>query len=374
MIKQHHTSFSGFTVLEILAALVIVGFLIALMVPRARNRLEDSEVIAALNHMNSIREAVSEGFYRDFGYIPEEAHWNGLEGVPHSDSDSLGVVRNQNPEYATRFLCMERDCTNEEITTYLWDHDLRNSEVEDVWLGEGGHPGCYFMAEALEQLVPTHVGIPYPYHYYRYYLLQDPAVGRRGWSGPYLEANSRFNATALNREDDWKYPDNFYSDADTVTEDVFFPVIVTPWADDLEATAMEAEAGAPALAAELRKGRYYQILVYSRNVAEIRTSGAGDSYVTVIGGHWEQFPETAVIICRGADGLPGSDSQAERLGAEDYWMQCAEMSKYALTDQQRRCFERLKITDPDDPDYVDIGDDMVLFIFGSGPVRSPLEK
>ncbi len=34
---------------------------------------------------------------------------------------------------------------------------------------------------------------------------------------------------------------------------------------------------------------------------------------------------------------------------------------------------KLVITDPDDPDYMDIGDDIVMFVF-SGDIRSPLDK
>ena len=50
------------------------------------------------------------------------------------------------------------------------------------------------------------------------------------------------------------------------------------------------------------------------------------------------------------------------------------MWQFGLTDAQRACFERLKISDPNDPGYVDIGDDLVVFMFGGGGVRSPLEK
>jgi len=358
--KQQDKVPYGFTVLEVLATLIIIALLVTLTVSRTRNTLQDTEIITALNQMAGIRDAVAEGFYADFGFVPEEAH--NLPGM-----ENIDIFRNQNPEYVTRFLCLEKDCTDQDIKACLEDGDPWYFSLEEDILGNG-HRYCYFMARALSHLVAQ----AQEYDFEKILpLLSDPTI-ERGWSGPYLEPNAWINATALNRQDDEKYLDDFYSDANEVQEDALFPVITTPWADDLEAAALEAETKEDeddaALEAELRKGKYYQILVYSRFIPA--NFGGG----TTSRGRWEQVPETAVIICRGADGLPGSDSQAERLGAEDYWMQCADMNKYGLTDEQRHCFERLKITDPNDPDYVDIGDDMVLFIFGSGPVRSPLER
>jgi prepilin-type N-terminal cleavage/methylation domain-containing protein len=356
----------GFTLIEILAALVIIGFLISLAASQVRERAEDGEIVAALNQMNSIRKAVTDGFYRDFGCIPEEVHVLAQSG-PQASPRYYQL--NMNPEYATRFLCLPRDCSNSEIMDLFnrrWDRYGNWIDEEDF------RPGCYFMFQCLDKINSERLG---NLDYYAVSpLIADPVCGSGSWTGPYLEANSRFDATALNQKDDTQYPYEFYSDYGMFEDDhVFLPVISTPWADDLEEAALEAEASDLDLAAELRKGKYYQILVYSRNTGEVTYSPSGEIRI-IRWSDWIQVPETAVVISRGPDGLPGAEGDDQTVGAEDYWKECAGMWQHGLTTQQRQCFDRLMITDPDDPEYVDIGDDMVLFIFGGGTVRSPLDR
>ena len=390
--RRCHARGAGFTLVEIVVALMIIGLLAGLTAALTRDKLEEGRVIAALSQMNSIKNAVVDGFYRDFGHVPEEVHRacdypNPGEGNT-MDCHEGTVPRNQNPEYATRFLCLERDCTDQDIADLVnayannpqVSRQLLQKTEARKWGGDKGHLGCAFMTRALWEVRDNNYSPSfgnYMLDILRYLLMSDPSVGRRGWPGPYLAGNSRINAGALHKTDGDQYPAVYYSDpglndhVEAVTKDIYFPVITTPWADDLEASARQAEMDKiPALAKELRKGRYYQILVYS----SLKLWNA------LLDPPWDegfpgaQAPETAVVLSRGADGLPGTAGDASTVGAEDYWMQCAGMSKMGPTAAQRKCFNRLAITDPNDPDYVNIGDDMVLFIFGEGPVRSPLEK
>ena len=347
---------NGFTVLEILVVLSIIGVFVTICAGTIKDTANDAEMIAALGIMNSIRQAVANGFYKDFGCIPEEVQKTG-SGAAHT------VSYNNNPEYATRFLCLKKDCSDSDIQTLLKKY--KSADWTDFNDGDF-RPGCCFMFKCLENLVSVDLGTVYTHIEA---LMTNPVYGTRSWTGPYLEANSQFNATALNQADDTRYPDDFYSDYSTFEGDpVLLPVISTPWSDGLEASALEIEAENPSLAAELRKGRYYQILVYSRNTGT--TENGQDTYTSV----WIQVPETAVVISRGPDGLPGTDGDAGTVGAETYWKACAAMSDFGPATAQRQCFKRLMITDPNDSEYVDIGDDMILFIFGGGTVRSLLDN
>ncbi len=353
--KTRRNTPNGFSLLEIMVVLAIIGLFVTISAGALRDTTDDAEVISALSQMDSIRQAVIDGFYKDFGCIPEEVHGK-ISGVGNNPE------YRKNPEYATRFLCLQRDCGDSEfkIKTFI---DEYTKDSDSKWSGFNDDdfcPGCCFMFNCLENLFSERLGknlknyIPL--------LMTNPVYGFQSWTGPYLEANSQFNATALNQSDDTRYPADFYSDSSTFEDDpVILPVISTPWADGLEASALEIEADDPSYAAQLRKGKYYQILVYSRD--------AGDDSSL-----WIQVPETAVVISRGPDGMPGSEGDDGTVGAEDYWTECADMNDGDLTAGQRQCFERLMITDPDDPEYVDIGDDMVLFIFGGGTVRSSLDN
>ncbi|MGD9161261.1 MAG: prepilin-type N-terminal cleavage/methylation domain-containing protein, partial [Desulfobacteraceae bacterium] len=302
----------GFSLPEILSVLAIIGLLVTITAGAMRNTADDSTVIAALNQMKVINDGVVL-FYKDFGCIPEEVHINTAPGAnrgPEYDK------HNMNPEYATRFLCLPRDFSNSEINSLHKRLD-RYGNLKDA---EDFRPGYYFMFQCLASLNPERFnrGVSPTVRSYHAIvsLITDPLYGSRSWTTPYLEANSRFNASALNQKDDTQYPAIFYSDHSMFEEAVLLPVISTPWADDIEVRAREAEPEDPALAEELRKGKYYQIMVYSRNNSKIKYDSQTDEIVGIIWGHWIQVPETAVVISRGPDGLPGTEGDDDTIGAE----------------------------------------------------------
>ncbi len=50
-----------------------------------------------------------------------------------------------------------------------------------------------------------------------------------------------------------------------------------------------------------------------------------------------------------------------------------EVNKKCIAPCYSKCVRKLKIAEPDDPDYIDISDDVVMFVF-RGSTRSPLDK
>ena len=292
--------------LEIIAVLVIIGFLVTIVGSRVRGIDEDATVIAALNNMKAAREVIRE-FHLDFGFIPEEIDRNRLF------QDSEDDMRKQNPEYATRFLCLEKDCTNEEIQKYM-----RNWFFHYPDILEDGHPGCYDMAICIRDLL----GESSPAVVLEY-LLYDPCYNK-GWRGSYTRPNAIFNATELD-------PDTYPADSDG--NPVYLPVIETPWADKFEKMADEAEeAEESAPAQEYRKGKYYQILV-DVTLECVRRSGPRG---TCSEWKWKQLLDTARLVCHGTNGIDDGGAL------------------YPVPD--------------------DIGDDMVVFVFGNDIIRTPLEK
>ena len=204
----------------------------------------------------------------------------------------------------------------------------------------------------------------------------------KGWRGPYIEPNATVDATYFDPE---SYP------CDAEGNPVSLPVIATPWADKCEKDAIEAEEGGDDVEAEkLRRGKYYQILkpIWTRD-------------------RWEIYKDAASIVCRGEDCLPGlaeellnkcTESCAENCDVEGTCKpkcdaictenmgsaramcleQCnarcyKEVSYECIAPCYSKCVSALKIADPDDDEYIDIGDDIVMFVF-SGGLRSPLDE
>ena len=183
---------------------------------------------------------------------------------------------------------------------------------------EDGHPGCYDMAICMRDLLGENSHAVVLEH-----LLHDPHYDK-GWRGPYTRSNAIFNATELDSD---TYP------ADSDGNPVYLPVIATPWADELEKKAREAEKmGEPVPAREYRKGKYYQILI-DVTFECVRRSGAQGKCSEW---KWKQLLDTARIICHGTNGLDDGGTQYPVPG--------------------------------------DIGDDMVVFVFSNDIIRSLLEK
>lgn len=121
---------TGFTLLEILVVLVVLGFLTAMVAGRFRGMREEAAITITLSEMKEIKEAIRDRFYPDLGLIPEDT---------------------TNPKYATRYLCL----------------------IDDG----AGPPIGPERQEMLDFL--TAGGVPHLINWDRY--------SRRGWRGPYLE-------------------------------------------------------------------------------------------------------------------------------------------------------------------------------------------
>jgi len=251
----------GFTLIEALVVLTILGFFALMTLAALRDTTDDASNVVALNEMRTIKEAIRERFYPDLGLIPE-ARDPGPDGLMGTADDVVVA------EYSTMFLCLRDDGGTEraEMLTFLANNGRAN-------------------------------------------LIDWDRFSRRGWRGPYMEHDIRHD----------------------VGGGVFIPLIATPWAGLCETRAQrESDAGDAATAAEYLRGRYYLILVERYPVGHPQAG--------------QQITDDARIISFGANGL---DDGAE--GAAAAALRIPEGSA----------------------GYVDIGDDLVMFIFGTGPTRRP---
>ena len=134
----------GFTLLEILVVIMIMGFLTAMVAGLFSGIRGNAAITTTLNEMKSIKEAIRDNFYPDLGLIPYDI---------------------DNPEWATRYLCLKNE-------------GIGNSEYEEM---RG------FIGDDL--------------------MTWDKYV-RKGWRGPYMEreATARDDKGTSDPDDDEWYP------------------------------------------------------------------------------------------------------------------------------------------------------------------------
>lgn len=387
----------GFTLLELLIVLVIIGFLVTATGRAFRKVDKDAQITAALSDMKAISEAIVNGMYPDIGYIP----------YPMDD-----------PLLTTSYLCLDMDYSPEEINkstyqkrvTYYSRWGLQYKTIDLI--------DC----EKLKEEVKKDRGEEEANRIYATCRLlgkgDDPMKDsikkwdiyhNKGWRGPYIKCNGSYYYKPKTKEG--------------AEEGYSVPIIESPWADRCEQKAREAEKdGDDDLAKEYRKGKYYQILPAMKACTQwfcyrytlpghkpgtIGSTGVDCCCLTekFADMNWAVLKSGACIVSRGPNCL--SDGAEEFLktsleksqGKYDCKKLCMETTcKYEINSEyireagsacMNKCvpecinehiapmffryIEKLKISDPSDPDYMDIGDDMVLFVF-SGGVRSPLER
>lgn len=153
----------GFTLLEILVVLMILGFLTAMVAGHFSRIKGEAAIVTALNEMKDIKEAIRDRFYPDMGLIPEDV---------------------ANPEWATRFLCLTND---------------GSGDINVVTGVCSGSDDCIEMCEFLKTKFNNEKVKSY-LHWDKY--------SRKGWRGPYLEREITAyddKGTPVPADDEW-YP------------------------------------------------------------------------------------------------------------------------------------------------------------------------
>ena len=329
----------GFTLLEILTVLTIIGFMITAVSVVMSRSIDDFSIQQAVNDMDKIRVAVRDGFYRDTGLIPQSFNIDIITQEPY-------------PEFATQYLCLKNDCDQDNIkrATHnmlvgmtMWGRN-RTTPADYVKCDELGSSGtcqlrklCWFFYYMTKPSNFTFYPKDGPI---KRAFLYNPGF-KEGWNGPYLEANT----TARDQDGD----------------DV--PLVAVPWASGIEQAAREAEEnGDESLGALYRKGKYYHIRVKLEENKELRPwCDVTENPVSEGKYAWpldrngpRQDKNTARIICYGENGL-------------DDGSYCKEY------DGMGNCVAETTIEELKDPDF-DIGDDLVMYIFADGFTRSPLDN
>ena len=137
-ITNHQLTSRGFTLLEILVVIMIMGFLTAMVAGHFLGVKEDAGNVTGLNEMKKIKEAIRDRFYPDLGLIPEDA---------------------VHPEMAIRFLCLKDD-------------------------GIGGIERGNMSAFLVAQSKPAS-------------LINWDKYSRKGWRGPYMEQKASHDYDGL---------------------------------------------------------------------------------------------------------------------------------------------------------------------------------
>ena len=311
----------GFTLLEVLVVLMILGFLTAMTAGHFSRLKGEAAITTSLNEMKNIKEVIRDRFYPDLGLIPED-----LLGL-----DGLAVNGDEIPECATRFLCLKND-----------------GDVTIGWNGANfvytSNPGveeslemAAFLAEQLR--IKLGVGNESLAASQAEALLKWDKYSYKGWRGLYMEQ------------------EEYYDYDGSGGSNIYWPIIVNPWADRWEEMARKEETQIPpnpAMADYYRSMKGYRIFGrQNKNLAQIVSYGANgkaDCNV-VVGTDVNNYvcvqPHTPVAANRP---ITGADWP-------NYWAVDNTQSGNAWAIG---------------PPYESFdGDDLVMFIFGTQPVRRP---
>jgi prepilin-type N-terminal cleavage/methylation domain-containing protein len=383
----HFLTCHAFTLIEILTVLVIIGIMVtgtAIAWQRVLGRVvEDVPVAAALGDMKAIKDAIVAGLYPDLGKC---------------------IPCGADPVLTTPYLCLA-GCSEEEIVEteykYLYCDRFGTCEEFECVGYEELSPECKEWIRLLTGSDHNKECGDSPKGLLKGKLISKGVIWNKyrakGCRGPYMEPNATLDATYF---DPVSYP------PDAQGNDIYLDAIATPWANECEKMAIKVENQDPELAKEYRKGKYYQVLKPQQTRCIDR-----DRRGNCVMYGWE-ISDNACIVCRGADCLPGPYNDVEQYLACEFSCQrdcqrdCQPTCRRKCADPDLppahrpacmstclagcialcidNCFDncysqcqtgqsKLVITDPDDPDYMDIGDDIVMFVF-SGDIRSPLDK
>ncbi len=328
----------GFSLLELLVTMVILALFITIVAKSFGRFDEDIKIAAALRDMKAIQTTMVDRVYPDLGYIPC--------GIDDSDIDDRKMLE-------ALF-----------IPAYLF---LERRQIKDLL----EIPGC--AKEGYGEMG---------------YVPEWEKYESKGWQGPYMKnAGGTIAATYFDKV---AFPEKGCSH-------VYMDAMPAPWAEQCEEMARDAEEeGDPDLAKEYRKGKYYQIFYPQMTLTTPpydQNSGWGDSVCEI-------SRDGGYIICRGPDCLAPKEPcvdvanylKCEAGIKENAVETCKEDAR--SVDRLRECVkeiyendypgcyddndlvpldQRLAITDPVNQYYMDIGDDLVMSVFGK-VVRSPIDK
>jgi prepilin-type N-terminal cleavage/methylation domain-containing protein len=209
----------GFTILELLVVLAIIGFFAIAVGSRFASISEQAGVTTALEEMNNIKKAVVDLFYPDLGFIPEDPGPNGK--LVSAASNSAGD--DDRPWFATRYLCLQDDRD-------------RTNQTPDRLSAPQSHAMWTYLRSQINRQSPNDGSAKSM----ALAKLSWDRYRQKGWRGPYMEQDTLATFDG--------------------SETMAMPLIATPWADKCEKLAIQAEdAGEHSEAERLRRGKYYLI-------------------------------------------------------------------------------------------------------------------
>jgi prepilin-type N-terminal cleavage/methylation domain-containing protein len=236
----------GFTILELLVVLAIVGFFAIAIGSRLASVSDEAAVTTALEEMNNIKKAITDLFYPDLGFIPEDPGPDNR--LVSASSSSAGD--DDRPWFATRYLCLQED-------------RARPTQPPDRLQFPQSHAMWVYLRSQINRRSPDDGGA-------KAMAMAKLAWDRyrqKGWRGPYMEQDIAVSLDPQNP--------------------AAMPLIATPWADKCENLARQAEeAGEKTEAERLRRGKYY--LIVTDTVRDTEGNYAADK-------------STARIVSFGAD-------------------------------------------------------------------------